>query len=346
MCNSSADGGKRCDFHNPATSSIMDKLVATTHANDDVVKEVWKDLRTEGKNTVAPTREQFAAFIEDQKLSVSSNPFLLKDEKKKFLRRLDKSAEVDLPSGAGFYAMQNITEEVKNRRPVDLIPNLRNVDTDTDVITGDLKYENWPLPQANNLDKLATVVDAIDGGATTSDSIGESIDVVDRQGSYYANAAGYLGLVDKSKDEVGVTEFSLTAAGQQFLALDTNERTVMLAQLVKRTPLMQTYEDSNGDVSKLEREIAGSGLEDTVARRRASTITMWNKSLTNSPELLSSISSCRQATISRAVAASQKQADMKAAKKSEMFASIAKQHGTICSSCFMAMPMSGVCDNC
>jgi hypothetical protein len=349
MCQAIADGGTRCDFHNPATVALMEMLVKTTHATEDDVKASWKELKAEGKQKTYSginndSSHNWQKFLQDQKLAVSSNPFLMRKEKEKLLTKLDKSSDYNSVSESGLHALQNLSDHVKSKRNAKLMPNLNNATPS--VLTGEVSYENWPLPQADNLDKIATVVDAIEGGATTSDSIGESIDTVDRQGSYYANAAGYLGLVEKSKDDIGVTQYSLTIAGQQFLASDEKERTVMLSQMIEQTPLMQSYRETGGDKSKLEKTIVENGLENSVAKRRAASIVTWSEKLKNVSSLTSEISSSRQETITRAIAASQKQNIVREAKKQELFATVVKQNGKICTNCFMAMPLSGICDNC
>jgi hypothetical protein len=343
MCNSLADGGDRCDFHNPATTAIMENLSITIKADENTLKSTWKDLRNKGKDYPAPTRKEYEKFVEDQKLTVLSNPYLSKDEKQKFVNRVERSLQGTMISGKGYYALTHFSETLKAKKETQLFPATSTTDTS---LTSSINYEQWPIPQADNLDKIATVVDAINGGATTADSIGESIDTVDRQGSYYANAAGYLGLVEKSKDEVGVTEFSLTSAGNEFLSLDSQERTVMLAQMINQTPIMQSYRASNGDKTELEKTIVESGYEESVAKRRANTITGWNNTLVNSDALTAQMSVGRKETIRRALVASRKQQEAKEAKKQEIFASIAKKDGNMCTGCFTARSLSGVCANC
>ncbi|WIB65619.1 hypothetical protein [Curtobacterium sp. MCBD17_040] len=53
----------------------------------------------------------------------------------------------------------------------------------------------FPFPQANDLEKVITVVDAVGEHANTSGAIADTIGVsAEREGTYYADAAGYLGL--------------------------------------------------------------------------------------------------------------------------------------------------------
>lgn len=355
MCKSKAQGGKRCDYHQPVTASVISQVTKTSFgATEEDVKSTWKELREKGIGFPEPSRKEFTSFVKEQKFRVKGNPALLTSEKQSIIRKLDDSLEDNSISGRGFYALTRLDREVKNKVAARAAAAaaakkkaaVRPVQVSSSFVS-DASYDSWPLPQADNLDKVSTVVDAISGGATTPESIGESIDAVDRQGSYYANAAGYIGLVEKSKDDVGMTQFSLTMAGQTFQNLPTEERAVMLKQLVEQTPLMQSFRSSGNDREELEKTISQSGgHEASVSKRRAASIMAWNDSLANVESLSASMDTGRQQTISRSIEASQTQAVERANKQQALFASVVKQHGAICSQCFMAKSLNGTCDNC
>lgn len=358
MCKSKAQGGKRCDYHQPVTSSVISQVTKTSFgATEEDVKSAWKDLREKGIGFPDPSRKEFTAFVKEQKFRVKGNPALLTAEKQSIIRKLDESLEDNSISGRGFYALTRLDKAVKTKVAAraeaaaaakkKAAVAARPAAVSSSSFVSDASYDSWPLPQADNLDKVSTVVDAISGGATTPESIGESIDAVDRQGSYYANAAGYLGLVEKSKDDVGMTQFSLTMAGQTFQNLPTEDRAMMLKQLVEQTPLMQSFRSSGNSREELEKTIGQSGgHEASVSKRRAASIMAWNDSLANVESLSASMDTGRQQTISRSIEASQKQAVERANKQQALFASVVKQHGAICSQCFMAKSLNGTCDNC
>lgn len=137
---------------------------------------------------------------------------------------------------------------------------------------------NYPYPQANSLSKVASVVDAVSGMADTDEGIAAAIDVVPRQGSYYATAAGYLGLVT----EVGSAprSWSLTPLGAVFLESDVETRVDLLNKLVAQMPAADTV---GGDESMISNEIEiGEGLSTATASRRAAALTSWVKTLTAS----------------------------------------------------------------
>lgn len=53
-----------------------------------------------------------------------------------------------------------------------------------------------PIPQANDLVVLATVVDAVADGCVTDFAIAEAIGMADRQGGYYPNGDASLGFIE------------------------------------------------------------------------------------------------------------------------------------------------------
>jgi hypothetical protein len=367
MCESKAEGGKRCDAHHPAKQAVIDTLAITAYngsnRNRDLLGDTlktWNELRNEPGAYPEPTAKEFAEFVKSEKHAIYSHPGIPVDKKKALMKKLDSSLKVNTVSGKGFYALQHLRERINSKEKLrqdvarqaaaDRLQETRKRISSTrkpyDGTTYNEEYSNWPVPQADNLDKLSTVVDSINGGANTADSIGEAIGAVDRQGSYYANAAGYIGLVEKHKDDIEGTQYHLTMAGQQFLALPPEQRTQMLQQMVEATPVMQSYREGGDSKENLVKTIQqDGGYEETVARRRAATINTWADTLSKS-DFSSALSQQQQETVNRAISASKNQAEAREKKKNEMFASSVQKHGEICSSCFMTKNLKGVCDNC
>jgi hypothetical protein len=69
-----------------------------------------------------------------------------------------------------------------------------------------------PYPQANDLDKVLDVVAKVETGVSTKQEIAEAFEFDERQGDYYANAACYLGLLQREEGNFGLTEI-----GKRFL---------------------------------------------------------------------------------------------------------------------------------
>lgn len=200
--------------------------------------------------------------------------------------------------------------------------------------------EDFPHPQANRLDKVSTTVDAIYNGATTPASLSHALDVVDRQGSYYGDAAGYLGLVEERKDGE-FKEYYLTSKGELFVEQDAAGREQILRETIDNMPLMQIYREE-GDEAAMGFIQDTQDLGDTTASRRLTTLKTWDDTLASS--ISESIEADRADGESRFVeasqyAAEQKQKRLETQKKTEA-------RGTICPTCFMEMSLSGECSNC
>lgn len=208
-------------------------------------------------------------------------------------------------------------------------------------IYGIASYDEWPVPQADDLDKIGSVVDSINAEADTPEAIGDAIGVGDRNGSYYANAAGYLGYVEKHTDYNGFTRYGLTTLGEQFLAMDENDRAVALASSVEHSPLVQSARAGENVEEEISKSGATGGYSDAVARRRAQTISSWIRSVDNRGQLQQKMSSSRASTIMRSVEAAEKQREMLAKKKAEMKPQ-QKQQET-CPVCFTIKSLDGSC---
>lgn len=200
--------------------------------------------------------------------------------------------------------------------------------------------EDFPHPQANRLDKVSTTVDAIYNGATTPASLSHALDVVDRQGSYYGDAAGYLGLVEE-RTNGEFKEYYLTSKGEFFVKQDATGREQILRETIDNMPLMQIYREE-GDAAAMDFIQNTQDLCDTTALRRLTTLKTWDDTLASS--ISESIEADKADGESRFVeasqyAAEQKQKRLKKQKKAET-------HGALCPNCFMEMSLNGECSNC
>lgn len=373
MCNSAAEGGVRCDVHLKATGVLFDyanKTVNGRLVDEDGIKNIWSSLRKGYKDAPAPSRQEYQEFLDKEKFRVEVTTNLSDAEKVSLCRKLTDAETQNLPSGAGFAAQKDFLHVVReqadkkrkalaaqrdkdrNRQAQEQAVKAEEAKAFTrqqmvEAYTDDEEYASWPIPQANDLDKVATVIDSISNDATTADSIGEAIDVGSRQGSYYANAAGYLGLVEKHKDDIGSTHYALTQAGQAFANSEAGERAAMLSEMVNRTPLGRSYRN-NPAPEELEKEIASGGeaggYSETVAKRRLSTLNTWIATVDNRESLTANITAQQKNTIARSVSASIKQQAEQAEKRRAFVAE--RTVGATCPTCFMIKPISGVCLNC
>jgi hypothetical protein len=144
-----------------------------------------------------------------------------------------------------------------------------------------LESEETPFPQADDLDKVIDLAKLVGTGLTEKTQFADLFEFDERQGDYYANAAKYLGLLQR----VG-SGFQLTQSGAVFSALPArSERTIYIArQLLKRPSFRRAIElllARNLLLASLgPRELAAivateTGLNLTTASRRALTLRTW-----------------------------------------------------------------------
>lgn len=232
----------------------------------------------------------------------------------------------------------NAKRKAEGRLP---LSKFNNLSLDAYEGSGYATYDSSLIPQANDLEKVSSVVDAIDNGANTAGGLGESFGIDSRQGNYYGNAAEYIGLVQRSESMDNTTEYELTANGKVFKDSSAAERAVMMRELVNSTPVMKAYIDSGRDKKKLEEYIRDSGnYESSVATRRAHSIVNWDKKL-NSSTFESEIGT----SLTQVSATSAKVGDRIRQERINKLTRMSgpKDYGT-CMDCFSKLPATGRCD--
>lgn len=190
----------------------------------------------------------------------------------------------------------------------------------------------FPIPQANCLEKVMVVVDAVDSGCTTASSVAAALDVVDRQGAYYVNAAGFLGLLDVNRATVP-NHWSLTESGEEFTRLDADMRVEFIKAVLASSEEIAAAVDDDDNVLN---QMLGTGLSDTTGERRLACVNAWADIATDpGSSLVENVLSERTAALARASTAAS------AAKKATASA-VAKP----CPRCFLVLPLTGVCADC
>ena len=138
-----------------------------------------------------------------------------------------------------------------------------------------------PYPQANDLDRVVDLVSLVEQGIHTKAEIADVFEFDERQGDYYANAARYLGLLDREDGR-----YVLTDTGRELLSTrKTSQRTLILVQQMLKRPSLREA------LTVLERggrnpmPLCNDQLAPIIARhttltgttpgRRASTIRSW-----------------------------------------------------------------------
>jgi hypothetical protein len=204
--------------------------------------------------------------------------------------------------------------------------------------------EGAPFPQANSLSKVAAVADMIGKGATTPEAIAlgvESNSKSDRAGSYYGDATVYLGLAEKVSEE-GVPEYELTGKGQEFVALDPDDRQDVLSNAIANMDLVQIYRSEGEDELRKYIDTMYDYSESTLDRRVAC-ITSWSDQAEADnlgDDIASSQSSMSNFTSEALeIVARQK----REARESAAAAARKEAVGVVCTGCFTVKSANGSC---
>ena len=140
-----------------------------------------------------------------------------------------------------------------------------------------MKIPKEDVPQADKLDIVLDVVEAVDNGRTTFQQMASVIGKVDRQGRYYRRAAEILGFIRNTANHS-----QLTQLGREYLDGTGVEQKELLARAIlsSRTMLrvVPFLEGHPNGVTRTELEnflLAVTGTTQSMVHRRTSTIVAW-----------------------------------------------------------------------
>lgn len=231
---------------------------------------------------------------------------------------------------------ENVVRKSRGLRPVS---NFQNLSLDSPV-SGYSTYDASLTPQAPDLEKISSLVDAVGNGANTAVALGESLSMTSRDGNYYANGTEYIGLVSKTQSADGAHEYALTENGHIFKAASPADRSVLLRELVNETPLMKAYAESGKSREKLEEYIRDTGYEETVAKRRASSLITWDRKL-NSDGFVQELATSSELTQRLSIKAAENARILRESKLQKI--PTVRTYG-ICNHCYSTLPATGQCD--
>jgi hypothetical protein len=167
--------------------------------------------------------------------------------------------------------LRNEAYEVIIGEPVEIIsiPDLISQET--------YKPIGIPVPQADDLNKAIDLLSFLFNNPSDKYEIAEHFEFDERQGDYYGNASGYIGLTSKQG-----TKFILTPNGLEISQLkNRKKRNLEVIRAILRTKLfndlVKLYLKNNKilDDSQIIYRIAQEGLTGTTPERRKSTIKSW-----------------------------------------------------------------------
>ena len=140
-----------------------------------------------------------------------------------------------------------------------------------------------PFPQADDLNKVIDTVSLIRQGFTNKQELADVLEFDERQGDYYANAARYLGFLDRDN-----VNFSVTESGKQLLSLPSPSKRAeyVTKQLANRPVFYTVFHEllkNNLNIESLDSiDIPliienQTDLSGSTPERRASTVRQWVK---------------------------------------------------------------------
>lgn len=142
-----------------------------------------------------------------------------------------------------------------------------------------------PFPQANDIDKVIDIIMNWSEGLTTKESITRFFDFDTRQADYYANAAIYLGLLERSEEK---GQFILTTDGKRLTEFSSRGlRNEFLFRQIIRKPVFHEifcylvtvgcrFEEIKPNViTEIIQKHTLRDCNNTTAKRRSSTVKKW-----------------------------------------------------------------------
>lgn len=141
-----------------------------------------------------------------------------------------------------------------------------------------------PFPQANSFKRVINICELLSEGEKTRDEITLNYDFDPRQTNYYTDAARYLGLVDK-KRENGEVVYFLTAEGKKLSRMKYKARQLKFAELILQHHVFRETLKKSLEYGRIPHKyeivsiMKSSNLfrigSDETFERRASTISGW-----------------------------------------------------------------------
>lgn len=113
MCQSKAEGGRRCAFHleQAVGTGLTTYAVSVTGVNASDARDAYERLEREGLAMPDPTREEVDEFLEQQVFRVRHEPEITEARRESIINRLKAAIGRVLPNGATFHAWKNIVAE-------------------------------------------------------------------------------------------------------------------------------------------------------------------------------------------------------------------------------------------
>lgn len=117
MCQSKAEGGRRCAFHlqQGVTTGMATYVVTVTGLSPKDTNAALEALEREGAHLPAPDRDEVDDFLKKQIFRVRHEPELSEKRRESIANRLKAAIGRITPSGATFHAWKNLVAESFSR---------------------------------------------------------------------------------------------------------------------------------------------------------------------------------------------------------------------------------------
>lgn len=142
-----------------------------------------------------------------------------------------------------------------------------------------------PFPQANSMARIINLIELLNAKPMTKDDITSEYAFDSRQTNYYTDAARYLGLIDKERDNERNIIFQLSRLGRHIMKLPYKERQLAIAtQILQHRAFKDTLRlhlqcGEMPDASAIVQIMKSAELyhvdADSTYYRRSSTIIGW-----------------------------------------------------------------------
>lgn len=114
MCQTKAEGGKRCAAHMSGSTATVTMASIIADVQETVVKKVFTALRKEGKKLPAPTPEEIYALSENNAMMAKFDPSIPENRRKKLVEKWE-NAKSETPDGGTFHAWRHTLAETFRR---------------------------------------------------------------------------------------------------------------------------------------------------------------------------------------------------------------------------------------
>lgn len=114
MCNTLAEGGKRCAVHMRGSRASIKEAEVYTRQDKGLLSKMFTALRKEGKNLSAPSPEEVRDFADGQRVRARFDKELGNRDRNTLIRNWS-AARDENPDGGTFHAWKNLRSEATRR---------------------------------------------------------------------------------------------------------------------------------------------------------------------------------------------------------------------------------------